>query len=510
MSAYPNLPVRFLVNHHAEAPTPPSCPDYGFPSVPPSKRNRCAQPWIATYDAPCTPEAIECLLFRRRHYEWRKSRLVALLHRRPDASASATAKYDWCVELVRTGIDMADDTNVATPFLSGFGVEHHFNHTLAHLRTIRPSLNARPVPLMYPELWFTGRGDESVPPFQSVLGHYVLGHLEHVDRARSAYLVMPVGRSTSIMAEHVRAAHALERPRPFPRRWHVTSASSTPASDRAALRAANAQGRNVSARDLSVALFTSAPTGYLVGSVERATGGAPCLAGPADRECFHYERFPIAIAGAEPTMDLLAAHARDWINAPFDVVVNRGYRRYLKYLHPYAERGLLGLTPEELLEQTLRAEREEAKTWSRTAFGAVGAIVGAVNPVFGAIIALVAAAIDLLLELMPLAHGDGDCPRLGFRRMLTDPECAVPTPQGSVNIAGKLNEYMERVAFRPVTAGAGQPEDEPRAPDEGGVPVVPLVGAAALVALGLAALAKRRSDSKKDTAEKRTANGDRS
>jgi len=503
MSPQP-LPVRFLIDSTAEAATPPSCPDYGFPAVPAANRpNRCAEPWIAVYDAPCTPQAIECLLFRRRHYAWRRTRLVALLHRRPAPGASATAKYDWCSELVRLFTLMADDTNVARNFLSGFGVPDHFDHTRAHIRSLRPTFGGQPVPLIYPELWLTGKGDESVAPLQPVLGYYVLGHLEGIDRFRSAYLVMPPGRTGSIMLEHVQAPHALQLPRPIPQRWRATS-DRVPANDRAALRAAATQGRDVSPRDLSVALFTAAPDDFMVGTIERATGGAPCLAGPADRECFHYERFPVAIAGAKATMDLLAAHARDWIETPFDAVVSRGFRRYLEHLKPYADNGTLGLTPEELLEQTLRAERTEAQASSGAAFGVVGSVAGAINPLFGAIIAAIGAAIQLLLEFVPLASGDGDCPQLGFRRMLTDPECAVPTPQGDVQIVNHLSEYMDRVAFHSASADVtgGEQGDRRDRDDEGGVPVVPLLGAAALVALGLGVLAKRRSDLRKSDRRK--------
>jgi len=502
------IPVRFRLDSTAEAATPPSCPDYGFPRVPASNRpNRCVEPWIAVYDAECTPQAIECLLFRRRHYAWRQTRLVALLHRRPPADAAAVAKYEWCAEIVRLVIDLADDTNVAHHFLSGFGVEDHFSHTRAHVQSLLPGFNGRVVPTIYPELWFTGHGDESVAPNRPVIGYYVLGHLEGIDHWRSAYLVMPPGRTGSIMLEHVRAAHALERPRPIPNRWRRGSGvgGGTPSPiDRAALRAALTQGRGVSARDLSIALFATAPDDFQVGSIERATGGAPCLAGPADRECFHYERFPVAIAGAKATMDLLEAHARDWIETPFDVVLNRGYRRYLTYLTPYAEAGTLGLTPEELLEQTLVAERLEAQAMSDTAFGVVAGVATAINPIIGGIIALIGAAIHMLLEFVPLASGDGDCPRLGFRRMLTDPECAVPTPQGNTNIVGLLDEYMTRVAADPATrAGGGGEQDDrrDRDEDEGGVPVVGLLGVAALAALGIGVLAKRRSDRRSEQTE---------
>ena len=78
------IPARLmLLPHLAEAPAPPPCPDYGFPAYPRPDRNRCAEPWIAIYDVPCTDEAVECLLFRKRHYLWRQSRLLALLHK-PD------------------------------------------------------------------------------------------------------------------------------------------------------------------------------------------------------------------------------------------------------------------------------------------------------------------------------------------------------------------------------------------------------------------------------------------
>lgn len=499
MSAYPRIPFRLLLDARAEAPGPPSCPDYGFPSVPRADRNRCAEPWIATYDVPCTPEAVDCLLFRRRHYAWRQTRLLALIHRRPALDASAASKVDWCGEVLRLVIDMADDTNVARPFLTGFGIPDHLERTRAHLRALRPTYQGQPVPLMYPELWLTGRGDETIAASQPVLGYYVLAPIAGVDTARSAYLVMPGGRTRSLMAEHVLAAHALEWPRPIPTRWRAIAGVTLPAIDLASVRAAMTQGRAVSARDLSVALFATAPTDYLVGSVERATGSAPCLAGPADRACFHYEHFPVAIAGAQATMDLLEAHARDWIEAPFDRLLNQGFQRYLTYLKPFAESGQLGLEPEELRAHAERAARDAAIAGVSTTTGTVAAAVTpipVVGPIVGAVVAVLGAVLSMLLEVLPIATGDGTCPQLGFRRMLSDPECAVPRPQGNTNIAALLTAYRTQVAFGPA-GGAGEPAEEPaparsREAQSGGLPVLPLLGGAALLALGLAYLAQRR------------------
>jgi len=493
MNAFPRIPIRYLLDATAEAPAPPSCPDFGFPSVPDPRRDTCAFPYIQTYDAPCTPEAIDCLLFRRRHYDWRRSRLVALLHRRPPPDTAAQGKFDWCVDVLKLCADMADDTNVVHAFLHGFDVPNHFEGTRAYLRTIRPTHGGVEVPLMFAELWLLGSG-EDIPARHSALGYHVLAHLgERVDRDLGAYLWMPPGRTRGYVLEHTRVQHALEKPRPVP---------------------TTARTRSMPARDLSLHIFEAAPNpgDFLVGRMERATGGAPCLfVAPSARECFHYERFTVAIAGAEATMDLLAAHAQDWIEAPFDAVLNAGYQRYLTYLLPYAEAGQLGLTSEEMQEQILTAERREAQAWSGTVIGGVAAVATAMNPAIGAIIGVIGLVLQLVLEFIPLAYGGGDCPRLGFRRMLSDPDCAVPTPQGNTDIASLLQNYKTRVAFRPepsATDGAGQGDagDElDREDEDGGVPVVPLLGAAAAVAIGLGLLAKRQRDRRQ---ARRTADDD--
>ncbi|HHH28706.1 MAG TPA: hypothetical protein ENK57_10235 [Polyangiaceae bacterium] len=485
--------------------TPPSCPDLGFPSYPRADRpNRCAEPWIATYDAPCTPENIECLLFRRRHYMWRQGRLLALLHRRPLQSASAQAKFNWCEEVLLKLIELQDDTNLAHFLFSGLGVPHLFPRTRAALGRMLPSRGGQRLPLMFPELWLTGRGDESLPPRHSALGFYVLRYFADVEKVRRAYLRLPDGRTSSLLLEHVTAAHAAVMPRPIPNRWPARGGTLGPSGARARWSPAAARaGRDVTPRALSLALFEAAPRAgqFLIGQVERATGTAPCFAGPADRACFHYEQLPIAIAGAEWTMDLLAAHAEDWIAARFGVVVEQGVQRYLRYLLPWAEKGQLALTPEELSAQVEASARREAQAASGTVIGAAAGVASAFGPVgavAGVVLLVIGLVIQLLLEVLPLATGDGGCPRLGFRRTLTDPECAVENPQGHPEVASLILTYRDTVIFRPAApetrssadaaadGGAGQGATTPSSN-------LPLLGlGAALAAALLYALSRRR------------------
>ena len=173
------IPARLmLLPHLAEAPAPPPCPDYGFPAYPRPDRNRCAEPWIAIYDVPCTDEAVECLLFRKRHYLWRQSRLLALLHRRPAPSASPVAKLNWCSDVLELVLALADDTNLQRSFLRGYDVPDIFARTRAALGRMRPAKEGRALSLMFPELWLTGAGDELIPPRHSALGLHVLSVAE--------------------------------------------------------------------------------------------------------------------------------------------------------------------------------------------------------------------------------------------------------------------------------------------------------------------------------------------
>jgi len=484
VSAFPYIPSRHLIALAAMRPEAPSCPDFGFPSYPASS-DRCTHPWIEVYDAPCDEETINCILFRSQHFAWRQSRLASLVSRRPDPDSSSSVKYTWCSEVLRLVVDLADDTNIRHGFLSGWEVPDHLERTRAYLNSVRPMHGGVEVPLMFPEMWFTGTGNEAIPNRASMIGHHVLSFLgPRVDKALGSYLWMPPGRTGGYMLEHVRTQHALEKPRPVP----VT-----------------ARTRDMTAEVLTMHIFDAAPGpgAFLVGRVERATGGAPCaFVGPAARECFHYERFPVAIAGAEATMDLLEANALDWIHANFEVLINAGFRRYATYLLPYAEEGMLALDPDELREQIIAAERREAQAAVGTAMGIAGAVASAIPVVGGivaAVIAVVGAVISILLEVLPMAWGGGACPVLGFRRMLTDPECAAPTPQGNPNIAALLTEYHVNVAMRPTAPGAGEEPDDDDAPPEdtakGGVPVAPLVGAAAVAAVLVGvAVARRRKN----------------
>ncbi|MCB9565615.1 MAG: hypothetical protein H6710_00035 [Myxococcales bacterium] len=446
-----------LLPYLAEAPEPPPCPDYGFPAYPRANRNRCAEPWIAIYDVPCTDEAVECLLFRKRHYVWRQSRLLAFLHRRPASSDSALAKYNWCSDVLQLVLDLADDTNLQRQFLSHYDVPDIFSRTRAVLAGMRPAKEGRALSLMFPELWLTGAGNELVPPSRSMLGYHVLGYFDDVDAVRGAYLHMPDGRTTSVLLEHVRAAHAAVKPRPIPTAWPALGArggvrgeggAAPPTAATSSIARAQAAGRNVTARDLSLAIIEAAPRPgqFLSGAVERATGGAPCLSGPASRDCFTYEWMPVAIAGAEWTMDLLAAHAEDWLAAPYDAVLNAGFQRYLAYLQPYAERGTLALSPEELAAQAEEAARREAQAWTGTTLATVAgvaALMGPVGQVAAAIIAVIGAILQVLLEVLPLARGDGDCPVLGFRRTIPDGDCAAPEPQGHPEFVASVRRYRE-------------------------------------------------------------------
>ncbi|MFK7990887.1 MAG: hypothetical protein AB8I08_33010 [Sandaracinaceae bacterium] len=469
------LPERFLITALALPPQAPTCPDYGFPSLP-SSADRCAEPWIEVYDAPCTAETIQCLLFRKPAYEWRQHRLAGVLARRPDDAASAEGKYDWCVEVLELLAQLADDTNVSHRFLSGGDVPSHLTRTRALLESLRPMLNGTPVPIMFPEVWRTGTGSEAIPPRHSALGFHVLSLLssERVTPARGAYLWQPVSpQHRKAIAGQV----SLEAPRPVRR---------------------GLADRELSARALTLDIFREAPGAhdFLVARVERPTGRAPCLfVGPFDRECWNYERFSVAIAGAGVTMDLLEAAAHDWIAADFNRLVDQGFIRYATYLTPYAERGQLAMDADELREHIITTTRRQAQG----AVGAVGGVVGAVAaavPVVGAVVAVVAAVLALVLEFAPIAYGGGGCPALGFRRMLTDTDCAVPNPQGNPNVAALLAEYRNDVVqpSSTPTAPTPLPVTDPVDADTGGSPW-PWLGVAAgatALLLGGLALSRRR------------------
>jgi len=477
-SGFPSIPTRHLIAALEDPPEAPVCPDYGFPSLPTSQ-DRCAHPWIEVYDAPCNDETIDCLLFRSRHYRWRQHRLLMLVSRRPDPSATARAKYDWCSEVLRIIVDLADDTNVAHRFLSGFETPDHFDETRELLGSFHPRYQDEPVPIMFPELWLTGTGSEVIPPRHSALGFHVLSLLgERATLARGTYLWQPAAPAhRKMIAGNV----DLEHPRPVRR---------------------GLDDRDLSARALSLDIFEHAPNPdqFLVGLVERPTGRAPCMfVGPMARECWHYERFPVAIAGAEVTMDLLEANARDWIRTRFESVVNNGFIRYAKYLVPFAEDGRLALDPDELREHIITTTRREAQAAVGTVTGIASAAANAipvVGPIISAIIAVVGAVIALLLEVLPMAYGGGGCPVLGFRRMLTDPDCAAPTPQGNPNVAVLLSEYRTGVVARGLRDEEDVDSDAPTDGDteegKGGVPVLPLVGAAAVAVTIVAVLAKRK------------------
>ncbi|MGE0789758.1 MAG: hypothetical protein AB7S26_29060 [Sandaracinaceae bacterium] len=472
MSSFPLLSLEVLGQ-------PPSCPDYGFPALPASA-DRCTHPWIEVYDAPCNEQTIQCLLFRARHYVFRQSKLAALLARRPTVERPSREKITWCTEVLRLIVDLADDTNIRHGFLSGYDVPDHFDETRRYLNGIRAYHGGVEVPLMFPELWLTGTGSEAVPSNASMIGHHVLSLLgPRVDTARGAYLWMPPGRTTGYMLERVRAPHDLEKPRPIPTTLRT---------------------RDITAEALTQHLFDTAPgrDGYLVGQIERATGSAPCLfVGPSARECFTYERFEVAIAGAEATMDLLEANARDWVNTPFGVVINAGFRRYATYLLPYAESGRLALDPDALREQIVLAQRRQAQAAVGTAMS-IASAVASVGGAVGAVVALIGVVISLLLEVLPMAWGSGTCPVLGFRRALTDPGCAAPTPQGNPNIAALLSQYNTSVA----QAGAGAVTTPSSTTTDAATrgssasSALPWIGAAAIAAVLVGALAlrqKRRS-----------------
>lgn len=478
------LPERFLLTSLALTPQAPSCPDYGFPSLP-SSADRCREPWIEVYDAPCTDETIQCLLFRKPAYEWRQHRLAGAVARRPGAGASAEGKYAWCVEVLELLVQLADDTNVVHQFLSGGDVPSHLTRSRALLESLRPALNGTPVPMMVPEVWRTGTGSGSVPPRHSALGFHVLSLLgsDRVSPARGTYLWQPPS------VEHqkrIAPQVSLEEPRPVRR---------------------DLDNRTLSARALTLDIFRQAPGArdFLVARVERSTTRAPCLfVGPFDRECWNYERFPVAIAGAGVTMDLLEAAAHDWIAADFNRVVDRGFIRYANYLVPFAERGQLAMDADALREHIITTTRREAQGAVGAAAGIAGAVSAAV-PVVGAVVAVLAAVLSLVLEIAPVAYGGAGCPVLGFRRMLTDSDCAVPNPQGNPNIAALLAEYRHGVVQPTTTPTAPSPPPSVTEPgpdeDVGGSPWPWLgvaAGATALLLGGLALSRRRRSSEEEE------------
>ena len=128
----------------------------------------------------------------------------------------------------------------------------------------------------------------------------------------------------------------------------------------------------------------------------------------------------------------------------------------------------------------------------------VAALMGPVGQVAAAIIAVIGAVLQVLLEILPLARGDGDCPVLGFRRTIPDGDCAAPAPQGNPTFAAAIRRYHDVALTGRADGGAsgdvsGESDREETAGGSGlllwGLGAA-AVGALALV--GVAAARKRR------------------
>jgi hypothetical protein len=172
-----------------------------------------------------------------------------------------------------------------------------------------------------------------------------------------------------------------------------------------------------------------------------------------------------------PSGKTMVVHAQSWARyvggLDLWMLLQENVVAYLAYLKPYADHGVIGLTPAQIVAAQNEAARKPLSVLN--AGGTVLGMTGPVGTVVGAIIQVVAA-------VLPMAVGGYSCPIPMFTRSLSDPACDTTTAAGAAAAAEAAARVVETVTPR------APPSDAP--PDGDSF----LKNPATLVAAGVAVL----------------------
>lgn len=167
-----------------------------------------------------------------------------------------------------------------------------------------------------------------------------------------------------------------------------------------------------------------------------------------------------------PSGDMLLAYIRTWVDhiiaTPMKSVVEGSFVRYLEYMKRFPD--TFGLTLDEIDKMQKATQKAMAMGIAGTAGGLVIGIAAAINPIAGAVAAVVVALVQFFTWLFGGAYrGCPKAPRPFLLRSLSDAACNIDVAGGDqsmVQVMRKLEASGQSVGYHLPTPFVSAAEDE--------------------------------------------------
>lgn len=485
-----------------------------------SNINKC-QPYMETYNVPCTAETINCVLFRKESFEANKTRMRAHLARRPGSSASAEQQYAWMNDLCALIDATIYDTNIRPVWLfGGEFVSVDYNRS-QWLDSLPPALWSRTRALLA-SLSIEAASDRWCSPVVAFPCGLPVYHAPESFRANVQGCVRGSGTvgagrpgegsrgSGGATATPVGTRGLGDRPRyffapvgpgalpPLGGRAHQFGAAEvnrcgflvamTPGA-RSQLRTrfpgwtpSPTADKSIPGREAAILHLRTAHGAGLIGGsfpvFARARWEAEHALVQRDRDGLDYVQ--IVMPRALSWMDYYVALAEDILATPFEVYVLFGLEQWAGNMQVWAVR--LGLNPEEFRSVVVRARDAQARATTGIGFALLAPLFAAANPLAGIVVQALGLVAELFYAIGGTAVGGWQCPTpLTIRSAQGD--CDFSQLLGP-EAASRVQRQQEgvRLFFSP-----GQTNEEQELESESSKLTKPLLIGGALVAAGAAA-----------------------
>lgn len=465
---------------------PGPCAEYArlYPAVRiPTNIHTCQEESVY-YNAPCTAETIDCLLFRKASFMRYQQGLRGLLAVQPTATSSAAVKDAWCRSIV-LGVETAlDDTNIRSGWLLGHSMPvgpspEERSHPGSLPAALWPRTRAF-VQGLHREAFNLGSPVVMFPPETYVQTnrpganyHTPNGETRYHNPGDFVVDVSGVVRSASGGTREVRGAGdrvgAMSEPRQPPRSaCGVPGAPYQPAPDNrrvgdktpmswATRRALEQEG--VQLNPYWPAHFAGIAPRVRRASFEETGSELPLVSFKGGEYLSRYGlRAHDALAHCEVTsgwyttrgvnaaalLGYYVSLAQDVVAMSFEMYVLYGVEMWASNMAVWAQRGYLALPAADFVELAREAAVMRPVALAGGAWSMGASLISAINPLAGMIVGLVPLLLDVLAAAGAMAVGGWQCPYPLTRRSASgDCDFTVLLGAAAQERARKQREGME-------------------------------------------------------------------
>lgn len=404
-------------------------------------------PRMRYYNAPCTRQTMECLLFTKDKYERRRADLRELVRESP---STGKQRLSWCQRAVSLIDQALDATNIRGPFLLGGPVPVDYDELQTQTPTLpasiwpnanaflsrlsREAVDQRTPAMIFPPQTYGWGPMATVHTYHDWRDYAV--SLEGAARPRasgsggSARVVGTRGLGLS-PAPKWRGMEALPLPRDVRRRVMdegVPRERDRPnAGDLRKILETYFEMHNAGAS--KIGYFKPRPADRSAGQLLSELG-APArrlrVGGEIEEGWFR-----VSVPSAQQWEDYYRAIIADLLATPYEVWVLYGIEQWSLNMETWASRGRLALPPDQFRDTAVAASRARQAAIAGAGFSVGTSLLAATNPVAGALAVAASQAITILLgeagavggwycpTPLTLRSASGDC---DFTKLLGDEE----------------------------------------------------------------------------------------